>query len=130
MATEFKAGDRVEHVGKHYIGHVKYVDVNEILVKNEKTGQNNLVGRAWLVHASAAKPEPIKPGWYRVRNKPASNFLYYIAAELGNTLFYTHAFNPVTGEMDTFGFGSLAIVKQALDVARGDLIPQSFRDAA
>lgn len=129
MAEEFKVGQKVcvKAFGVDgRTGVIKHIEDNIALVKFGY--QNSLMFKlSELMSAEPAKLQPIEPGWYRVRFKPASNFLYYVI-DTGTDLLYTHAFNPVTGQMDTFGLGSVALSKQSLDVHRGDLIRQKFTD--
>ena len=130
MAEEYKKEQKVRRRqdGRYgAVGVIKHIEDNVALVRYN-LNDNRLIKLSELISAEPPKPQPIEPGWYRVRFKPASNFLYYIAIDTGRDLLYTHAFNPVTGEMDTFGFGSLALSKQILNVNRGDLIRQRFTD--
>lgn len=119
MTAEFKEGDRVQHASKLYFGHIKYLDDYEALVKNEKSGQLNLVSRAWLLHADVPKKDPLKPGWYALNGR-YGNFIYY-AAELDGKICYSAAYNPLTGEMSTeYGFPVL-FAKVLIGAKPGDL---------
>lgn len=110
-------------------GTIVHIEGNVALVKHW-TDNCRMYKLSDLMSAEPQAPEPFKPGWYRIKYRPASNFVYYIAAETNNRLVYTHAFNPTSGEMEPWTSGSVvAVGKNLLNVGRGDLIKLKFTDA-
>lgn len=132
MTEEFKVGQKVRHKQEPKSLKEKtilHIDGNVAMVK-DWWGASKLIKLTDLVSAEPPKEEPFKPGWFRLVGRP-TNFHYYVTAQIGGAYYYTHAFNPVTGEMEgplTGGF-PVIIGSQVLSARRGDLIRLKFVDA-
>lgn len=131
MTEEFKVGQKVRSKQEPEFQNPKTIEhiAGNVAMVQDRWGTFKLIKLVDLVSAEPPKEEPFKPGWFKIRHKPASNFLYYVQAEIAGNFYYTHAYNPVTGQMDgpASGVGFPVLISgRALNVARGDLIRMKF----
>lgn len=129
---DFKVGQQVRYTnfGGGVAGEIKHIEDNVAMVRFGYQ-DNRMIKLTDLIDATpaVAKPEPFKPGWYRVRYKPAQNFIYYVAEASpdGSQLIYTMAYNPKTGEMDaSFDTVSVLVPRLLIGSQPGDLIRMKF----
>jgi len=131
VAEEFKVGQKVKY--KTYPsgpqGRIVHIEDNVALVKFGFQ-DNRTIKLSELVSAEPAPVEPFKAGWFRLARGRADNFIYYVQSigANGNSLVYTMAYNPKTGELDAdFNHVSVLIPKVLLQSPR-DLIRQKMVD--
>lgn len=127
--TEFKIGDQVRRKGDaaHWTGRIVHIEDNVAMVKYG-VADNRMIKLTELLPVEQPKPEPFKPGWYKIRYRPANNFVYYIQDELDGKLVYTAAYNPVSGEMEGSPSFPILIGKVLLNHRRGDLVRMKFTE--
>jgi hypothetical protein len=132
IIPEFKTGDRVYRRGDSFsvarcLGTIVHIEDNVAMVKYGRQ-DNRMIKLVELNKFEPPKPEPLKPGWYRIKYRPADNFIYYVQSvgSSGNSLVYTMAYNPKTGELDAdFNQVSVLMPKVLLQSPR-DLVRQKF----
>lgn len=129
--TEFKEGQRVRRKSDWSgspTGVIRSIVDNMAVVGYSHYQDNRFIKLTDLVSAEPPKEEPFKPGWYKIKHRPANNFIYYVQSVSGHgaSLVYTMAYNPQTGEMDAnFNNVSVLIPKVLLQSPR-DLVRLKF----